>query len=123
MRTRFTVWDGAVYLAVLLLAILLLVLLTVSKTEGETLSVTCGGEITHYPLSQDRELTLENNGYTLTVVIRGGKASVDAADCPDRLCRRMGEISRSGESVACLPAGIYIRIEGGEANEADFIAG
>ncbi len=123
MRTRPTLWDGVVYLAVLMLAILLFVLMTAAKAEGETLVVTCGEEITRYPLSLDQEILLEHNGHTLTLTVRAGKVSVASADCPDRLCERMGEISQSGESIACLPAGIYIKIEGGAEDEADFIAG
>ena len=123
IRTRFTVWDGAVYMAVLMLAVLMLVLLTAPKGVGETVVISCGGETIRCLLSEDRDYLIENNGYTLGISIKDRKASVSMADCPDQLCRRMGEISQSGESIACLPAGVYVKIEGGDGDEADFVAG
>lgn len=123
MRKGLTVWDGVVYFAVAMVAILLLLLQIAPHAEGETLIVICGKEKSTYSLSSDIEMTFCHNGYSVIVAVHDGKASVKAADCPDKLCCRMGEISKSGASIACLPAGIYIRIEGSGADEADFIAG
>lgn len=123
MRTRPTLWDGLIYLAVLTVAILLLLPPFTSRGDGETLVVICAEETTRYSLSLDRELTFCRNGYTLNVSIQDGCVSVLDADCPDRLCCRMGKISENGASLVCLPAGFYLKIEGGDTDEVDFIAG
>ena len=60
----------------------------------------------------------ENNGYTLTVetVESDGVfgVCVCASDCPGLDCVHRGVITRSGESIVCLPARIVIRIDGAD---------
>lgn len=48
------------------------------------------------------------------VVIEDGTVRVEEANCPDRLCVRQGRISRSGESIICLPHRVVIAVEGRE---------
>lgn len=64
-----------------------------------------------------------NNGYTLEVACgpRGGDSSelglrVALSDCPTQDCVHTGTITRSGQSIVCLPARIIIRLEGGETD-------
>ncbi len=103
--------DVVICLAVLLLAVLLL-LLPFFGGEGKALSVTVGGETTRYPLSEDRELTLSNNGYTLTVCMENGQAWVSHSNCPEGICRRTGKISRTGETILCSRADILLSVLG-----------
>ena len=80
--------------------------------SGETVTVMYDkGEIS-MPLSSDDSVTLTSNGHTLTVTVTNGKASVSDTDCPDKLCRRSGDISKPGESIACLPAGVLVSVDG-----------
>ena len=39
---------------------------------------------------------------------------VAASDCPTQDCVHTGTITRSGQSIVCLPARIIVRLEGGE---------
>lgn len=65
------------------------------------------------PLSEDARLLLQDaSGNENLLVIEGGSARLEDADCPDRLCVRQGAISRSGESIICLPHKLVITIEG-----------
>jgi hypothetical protein len=45
-----------------------------------------------------------------TLVIEGGRARIEAADCPDKLCVKQRAISKAGESIICLPHKLVIRI-------------
>ena len=75
-----------------------------------------------------------NNGYTLEVAcaLRGEVSPLDhqvsngelglrvvLSDCPTQDCVHTGTITRSGQSIVCLPARIVIRLEGGEAAPGD----
>lgn len=83
----------------------------VVKQEGE--------EIGRYPLSVDREILLETQaGYNL-LVIEGGQAYIREADCPHGLCAHEGKISRTGETLVCLPHKLTITIEGETDNVPD----
>ena len=75
--------------------------------------------------------TYENNGYTLEVALSidyehpassalpsSGESGLRVArsDCPTQDCVHTGTISRSGQSIVCLPARVIIRLEGGAAD-------
>lgn len=69
------------------------------------------------PLSEDTEFTVNcENGYNV-ITIRDGKISVSEADCPDKVCMSMGEIS-GGTPIVCLPHRLEIRVVNGK-NDTD----
>ena len=45
-----------------------------------------------------------------------GGLRVSEADCPTQDCVHTGAISRSGQSIVCLPARIIIQLTGGQAD-------
>ena len=49
-------------------------------------------------------------------MIRDGYASVEYADCPDGICAAHKPISRSGESIVCLPHKVVITVRSAENN-------
>lgn len=101
-------------LLVLALSVFLIVELT--RREGAYVVVSVdGGEVCRYSLSEDGEFLL--NGGTNTLVISGGEAYISEADCPDGLCVSQGRISRTGQTVVCLPNRVMLRIVG--ADDAD----
>jgi len=101
-------------LLVLALSVFLVVELT--RREGAYVVVSVdGGEVCRYSLSEDGEFLL--NGGTNTLVISGGEAYISEADCPDGLCVSQGRISRTGQTVVCLPNRVMLRIVG--ADDAD----
>ena len=79
----------------------------------------------------ERPRAYTNNGYTLEVAcgLRGEASPwnhvspdreqgvrVAVSDCPTQDCVHTGTITRSGQSIVCLPARIIIRLEGGAAD-------
>lgn len=89
-----------------------------TRTEGSYAVVSVDGtEIACYPLSEDREVAIEGvNGGTNLLFIQDGKARMEEASCPDKICIRQGEIFRTGETITCLPNRVLITITG-EAEE------
>lgn len=78
---------------------------------------TVAGE---YDLSADQEIRIEGyQGGENLLVIRGGEAFVESADCPDGLCVHQGKISSTGESIICLPHRVVVEIIGADAGETD----
>ncbi len=70
----------------------------------------------------DSPRSYSHNGYTLTVAAeRDGdtvRLHVASADCPTQDCVHTGAISRSGQSIICLPARIVITLTGGAADSS-----
>lgn len=53
------------------------------------------------------------------VSVKDGKIEMKSADCPDKVCVRMGAKNRSGETITCLPHKLVVEVHGGEAQEVD----
>lgn len=64
------------------------------------------------------ERTIQANGYTLKIILTDTEVWVEESDCPTQDCVHTGHISRSGQSIVCLPARVTVRLLGG-SGEAD----
>ncbi len=73
-----------------------------------------GTEIARYPLDTDGVFVL--NGGTNTLEILGGRARMVEAQCPDKLCVKMGWVRYTGQSLVCLPEHIVVKIVGGDSS-------
>ena len=115
-------WDVIVVLAVIALAALSAMTVWRGGTETGTLTavVTADGqEIDRFAPADllDAPRTYSYNGVTLTVAAEDGNGlRVSSSDCPTQDCVRTGTISRSGQSIVCLPARIVIQLIGGAAD-------
>lgn len=78
-----------------------------------------GREIMRLPLEENRVKIPCENGYNVITVSEHG-VWMEEADCPDQICVRQGEISRSMESIICLPHKLTVRlvVEGDEGLDA-----
>lgn len=95
--------------------------LFLSRSPGQSVVVTTPERRYTLSLSEPHSQTFTgNNGHTVTVEIQNGKVRVSTATCPDKLCVRSGALSRSGQTAACVPAGILLRISG--ETEVDAVA-
>ena len=87
------------------------------RPEGASVEVRINGTLTaEYPLDRDITVELAGEGGVNRLVIRDGEAYVEYADCPDGICSAHAPISRSGESIACLPHRLIITVTDGDAD-------
>lgn len=115
--------DLILVLAVLLLAAGCWLWIELSKEEGNFAVVVVDGvETEKYPLSVDTEVRLgrPDGGYNI-LVIKNGQADVVEASCPDKICVNQRKISRTGETITCLPNKTVIKIVGADPNSSDDI--
>ncbi|MBP5159727.1 MAG: NusG domain II-containing protein [Lachnospiraceae bacterium] len=83
-----------------------------------------GREYARLPLDADAELVIPGeNSLSCTLKISNGTADVTHALCPDKICRDHAPVSKTGETIICLPAKIVITIIGGEPAETDYVVG
>lgn len=78
------------------------------SSSGQFATIEQNGRSTSLPLAQDCELELSH----ATVRISNESISIVQADCPDQVCVKTGQISRSGQSIVCVPNHIVITISG-----------
>ena len=75
------------------------------------------------PLSQNTALVIRGkDGIELTLEVTDGRIRFRQSGCPDKICVHSGWLSKKGQTAACLPAGVSVRIEGG-GGELDAVAG
>ena len=122
IKTKPTPADALVAAVILLLAAALTVGLwswNQSQSGALTAVVSVDGQETDRvvlsELSAQEERTYSHSGYTLTVVFSPEAVQVTHSDCPTQDCVHMGEITRGGQSIVCLPARIVVQLEGGAA--------
>ena len=123
MKGRIKLGD-IIVISVVLIAVLILsiVLFLPGKSRADMLVITNGQTVTEYPLNKDSKFEISGNDYTLIVEIKNGSAFVKKADCPDNTCVHTGKISKNGQMIACVPAGITLGVSGKEEGY-DFVAG
>lgn len=91
-----------------------------SSRDGSTVVIKRNGTVQQtLPLNNDTRLLLEDESGSNTLVIENGQAWIEDADCPDGLCMKTGKISRTGQSVVCLPHRLTIEITGGSSQSSD----
>lgn len=97
-----------------------------NPNNGNYVQITQSGTvIATLPLDRDSEYDVENGvEITNTIEIKGGEVRVTYADCPDQICVNHSSISKTGESIICLPNEVVVSVfnQGGNKNEIDGVA-
>ncbi len=92
------------------------------KKDGDKVVIKVDGEVVKI-INISNSQSIIVNGYeggTNTVVIENGTVYMTEADCPDKICVNTGKISRTGETIVCLPHRVVVEIESsGITNEGD----
>ncbi|MBO4563170.1 MAG: NusG domain II-containing protein [Clostridia bacterium] len=114
MDKKRIVNDIILVVALLALALAAWGVIRITHKSGDYAVVEIAGEETaRYPLNEDIRIDIEaEGGHVNTFVISDGKAYVESADCPDKLCVKQHAVSRVGETIICLPHKLVIRIVG-----------
>jgi hypothetical protein len=81
---------------------------------GNVVQIRVDGDVkAEYPLDSDIDVILGGvDGGTNHLIIQDGQAWFSEASCPDGLCVGMGKISKSGQSIICLPNRVTAEIIG-----------
>lgn len=139
--------DIILFIALVVLGLAVSAALSMSHADAGAdakVIIESGGELfATYPLSGDTEVVVPAPGgvrysdpksaaagqdddctqykYYNKVKISGGRVSVTEASCRNQVCVSHGQISRTGESIVCLPNRLVVRIEGGKGGGYDTV--
>ena len=81
-----------------------------------------GNSVYITPLTSNQTYTIEGISGQNYLVIENGEAFLSDATCPDKLCVNMGKISKSGQSIICLPNKVIVRIIDKAEDAVDSVA-
>ena len=114
--------DIILAIALIVIGLAMSYILSFGQDIGSELLVTCNGEkFGSYHLYEDREVAIERDDHINKVTIKDGIVSMSFSNCHGQDCIHQGEISKTGETIICLPNKVVLEIIGGKA-EYDTIA-
>ena len=103
-----------IFLVIIIFAISLAIfsIFKFSGKKGEVAEVSVDGKvIASYSLAKDTTVTIsEKSGQENRLVIENGFAKIDYATCPDKICQKHKKISKTNETIVCLPHKLVVKI-------------
>ncbi|MCI8308034.1 MAG: NusG domain II-containing protein [Lachnospiraceae bacterium] len=92
--------------------------------EGDYVVITVDGvAYASFALSDDRVIRIGESGPDYnTINIEDKKVYISDADCPDRICVNHRPISKTGETIVCLPHRLSVTIKQSETDDYSFDA-
>ena len=87
-----------------------------NKSPVKQVIIESGKNIWYYQLDKNKEINIEGNLDESTIKIKDGFVSFENSPCPNKLCVLSSAISKNGQWIACLPNGVFVRIEGEDEN-------
>ena len=89
-----------------------------ASAAGQLVTVRTPGTFVEFPLNSDGNHPVHGPLGNALLVIEGGRAHLENAPCPLKICEAMGPIDRSGQVIVCLPNRIVVKVSGPEEVDA-----
>lgn len=108
----------------LIIAIVGMIAINLGKKPGSQVVITVDGNIYKTAdIKEDQTILVNTKNGDNTVVIADGMVDMTKADCPDKICVNHKKISKSGETIVCLPQKVVVEVTGMDDKELDGISG
>lgn len=103
--------DILLAIGILTVALIAFLVFKATMKDGSYAAVLINGEEKYrYSLGQDGEYLIKNGEYENLLVISGGKAYISEANCRDEICVHHRAVSKTGESIVCLPHKLVVTV-------------
>ena len=101
--------------AILVIALVAFLCFKLTAKNGSKVLVSVDGKtVKTFDLGVDTEYEIKTGDSINNLVIKNGEAYIDFANCPDKICQHHRKISKSGETIVCLPHKVVVSVEGEE---------
>ena len=84
------------------------------KAKTKQLIIESGKNIWYYQLDKNKKIEIEGLLGKSLIIIQDGCVYFEDSPCPNKLCVLSNSICNNGDWIACLPNGVFARIEGEE---------
>ena len=119
--------DIVLLIIILVVGIPLSVLSLTEGIGGDKVRISLDGEIYGvYPLGEDREIDVTEDGHTNHITIKDGQVSMSYSTCRNQVRVNTGAISHTKDAIVCLPNRVVVEIISsgkGKGGGADVISG
>ena len=104
--------DFILIALIIIVAVVSFLVFKFTQKSGVCVNVSVDGKtIAEYPLNKDLKKDIITDYGKNVLVIENGEAYVLEADCPDKICVGHRAISKTGESIVCLPHKLVVSID------------
>lgn len=115
-------WDCFIIIILVIISLMPVGFIIPSNNEGELRKVIISVDGTEYKTFELRaetneKIRIEENGGINEIYVKGENVYMHDTNCTDRICVRQGKISKTGESIVCLPNRVFIEIKGEKESE------
>ena len=122
IKSFFTKADLILMAAIVIIGLGISIFLAAGSHQGNKVEITKDGKLWGtYSLDGEHKITIRDGKELNEVKISGGKVTMESANCKNQVCVHHSPVSRTGESIVCLPHKIVVSIKG-EDNEYDTIS-
>ncbi len=113
-----------ILIAVMIVSSVILFILPFIADSSDTAEIVISetDEVRLISLKKNAEYQIYSQGVSLTVCVKDGEVFVSESNCIDSICRNTRPISRAGQTIVCVPAGVLIRVTG-EGGAVDGVSG
>ena len=119
--------DIILLIVILAIGIPMSVLSLTAGTGGDKVKISADGQVYGiYPLDEDGEIEVTEDGHTNHITIKDGQVSMSYSTCRNQVCVNTGAISHTKDAIVCLPNRVVVEIISsgkGKGGGADVISG
>ena len=119
--------DIILLIVILAVGIPMSVLSLTAGTDGDKVKISADGQVYGiYPLDEDGEIEVTEDGHTNHITIKDGQVSMSYSTCRNQVCVNTGAISHTKDAIVCLPNRVVVEIISsgkGKGGGADVISG
>ena len=122
--------DIILLIVILAVGIPMSVLSLTAGTGGDKVKISADGQVYGiYPLDEDGEIEVTEDGHTNHITIKDGQVSMSYSTCRNQVCVNTGAISETKDAIVCLPNRVVMEIISsdsgsiGKGGDADVISG
>ena len=114
--------DIVLFFILLILGLALSAASLLAGTTGQKVQVEVDGKAYGvYSLAENQTIEVKENGHINKITIKDGTVQMAYSDCKNQICVNDGKISKTNQSIVCLPNKVMVEITGGE-EELDAIS-
>ena len=113
--------DIVLFIILISLGIASSVWLSTTSHSGDKATVD-GKKYGVYSLSEDKTIAVKRGNKLNVIRIKHGYVTMSEASCENQVCVKHKAISKTGESIICLPNKVVVSISGKEANKYDSVS-
>ena len=104
--------DIALFFIILIIGLAVSYFTFTGSQAGDQVKITVAGQLYGtYPLNEDREIEVAQNGHLNNIIIKDGVVSMASSDCKNQICVNTRPISHTKDSIVCLPNKVMVVIE------------